>query len=188
MDDLMTFPDTWEEFEQDYGFTDVEQVYTNGSRLIQSFRVKQWLDHISDETKSETDTISRQVAIDAIRASASKYTGFMEMEMYTDDDAVEAINGVPSAKQWIPCSERLPEEDFWSGRGRQFSDHVFVTIVTHVNEDEQFTFTDMAQTVDGTWQLSHGVDGDCSLPNWCEVIAWMPLPEPYKGEEDEQIH
>ena len=43
------------------------------------------------------DCIKRKDAIDAIRASTSKYTGFMEMEMYTDDDAVEAINGVPSA-------------------------------------------------------------------------------------------
>ena len=83
--------------------------------------------------------------------------------------------------EWIPCSERLPEEDFWSGRGRQFSEHALVTIVNRGNDDERFT--DIAQTVDGIWQLSHDVDGDCSLPNWCEVIAWMPLPEPYKGEE-----
>ena len=45
-----------------------------------------------------SDLISRQAAIDAIRASTSKYTGFMEMEMYTDDDAVEAIEGLPSAQ------------------------------------------------------------------------------------------
>ena len=42
----MTFPDTWEEFEKSYGFTDNEEVYTNGARLIPSFRVKQWLDHL----------------------------------------------------------------------------------------------------------------------------------------------
>ena len=44
----MEFPNTWEEFEKVYGFTDKEEVYTNGSRLIPSFRVKQWLDHISE--------------------------------------------------------------------------------------------------------------------------------------------
>lgn len=44
--DVMTFPNTWEEYEETYGFNDTEQVYTNGSRLIQSFRVKQWLEHI----------------------------------------------------------------------------------------------------------------------------------------------
>lgn len=46
MSDLMTFPATWEEFERSYGFTDTDEVYTNGSRLIQSFRVKQWLEHM----------------------------------------------------------------------------------------------------------------------------------------------
>lgn len=45
------------------------------------------------------DVIYRQAAIDAIRASTSKYTGFMEMEMYTDDDAVEAIKALPSAQK-----------------------------------------------------------------------------------------
>ena len=44
-----------------------------------------------------SDLISRQAAIDALRASNSKYTCFMEMEMYTDDDAVEAIEALPSA-------------------------------------------------------------------------------------------
>lgn len=41
----MEFPDTWEEFELCYGFYDTNEVYTNGSRLIPSFRVKQWLEH-----------------------------------------------------------------------------------------------------------------------------------------------
>lgn len=44
----MQFPDTWEEFEQAYGFEDKKEIYTNGSRLIQSFRVKQWLDHTAE--------------------------------------------------------------------------------------------------------------------------------------------
>ncbi len=52
------------------------------------------------------DLISRQAAIDAIRASTSKYTGFMEMEMYTDDDAVEAIEGVPSVEPEIVRCKR----------------------------------------------------------------------------------
>ena len=52
---------------------------------------------------SDSDLISRKAAIDAIRASTSKYTGFMEMEMYTDDDAVEAIEDLPSAQPVITC-------------------------------------------------------------------------------------
>lgn len=42
----MEFPNTWEEFEKSYGFVDIKEIYTNGSRLIPSFRVEQWLDHI----------------------------------------------------------------------------------------------------------------------------------------------
>lgn len=55
--DVMAFPNTWEEYEEDYGFTDTEQIYTNGSRLIPSFRVKQWLEHIevSEDCISRTD-------------------------------------------------------------------------------------------------------------------------------------
>ena len=75
MSDLMTFPETWGEFEKSYGFDDSEEIYTNGSRLIPSFRVKQWLDHIAqDKTKQQatvsSDCISRQKAIDAIHEDA----------------------------------------------------------------------------------------------------------------------
>ena len=52
MSDVMVFPETWEEFERSYGFTDEEKVYTNGSRLISSFRVEQWLDHCKDKKTS----------------------------------------------------------------------------------------------------------------------------------------
>ena len=65
----------------------------------------------------EKDVISRQAAIEAIRASASKYTGFMEMEMYTDDDAVEAIEGVPSA-QPEPLTDK-EQRIFLSAMGRE---------------------------------------------------------------------
>lgn len=58
MADVMEFPNTWEEYEKIYGFNDIDQVYTNGSRLIPSFRVKQWLDHIADrKTEPQTSKI-----------------------------------------------------------------------------------------------------------------------------------
>lgn len=49
---IMDFPNTFDEFAKDYGFKDSKEVYTNGSDLIQVFRVKQWLEHIeSQESK-----------------------------------------------------------------------------------------------------------------------------------------
>jgi hypothetical protein len=94
-------------------------------------------------------------AIDAIRASASKYTGFMEMEMYTDDDAVEAINSVPSAEpHWIPCSDRLPEKDGY-----------------------YLTTTCYRQVYCDFWNEDH-------FDRTEAVIAWMPLPKPYEVEDE----
>ena len=38
--EMMTFPSKWEQFLHDYEFEDARRIYTNGSRLIPSFRVK----------------------------------------------------------------------------------------------------------------------------------------------------
>ena len=46
--EVMNFPKTFKEFEKYYGFTDTEEVYTNGIRLIPVFRVEQWLEHIKE--------------------------------------------------------------------------------------------------------------------------------------------
>ena len=127
------------------------------------------------------DLISRQAAIDAIRASAKKYTGFMEMEMYTDDDAVEAIEGLPSAQpeqRWIPCSERLPGEHEWLGTkkfGTTISNEVYVTF--EAPDGQRF-----AKHISFQNGKLSPVD-EQRMKVWfkgAKPIAWMPLPEPYK--------
>lgn len=45
MADYMNFPKRWEDFLHDYEFEDSRRIYTNGSRLIPSFRVKQMMEH-----------------------------------------------------------------------------------------------------------------------------------------------
>ena len=45
MADMMNFPKRWEDFLHDYEFEDDRRIYTNGSRLIPSFRVKQMMEH-----------------------------------------------------------------------------------------------------------------------------------------------
>lgn len=45
MADMMNFPKRWEDFLHDYEFEDARMIYTNGSRLIPSFRVKQMMEH-----------------------------------------------------------------------------------------------------------------------------------------------
>ena len=45
MADMMNFPKRWEDFLHDYEFEDARRIYTNGSKLIPSFRVKQMMEH-----------------------------------------------------------------------------------------------------------------------------------------------
>ena len=84
---------------------------------------------------------------------------------------------LPSAQpeqRWIPCSERLPEEDHWlGGSGKQFSDQVLVTIINHSDDD---VWVDMTYTIDGEWMIE--------LPRHCKIVAWMPLPPVYREEGD----
>lgn len=49
MPDCMSFPDNIMDFIDDYSFEDSDHVYTNGSKLIQSFRVKQAVEHYFQE-------------------------------------------------------------------------------------------------------------------------------------------
>lgn len=64
MGEMMEFPETIEEFIEQYSFKDKEQIYTNGSVLMPVFRVKQMIDHyfsknkvVSNLIRSDTDEL-----------------------------------------------------------------------------------------------------------------------------------
>ena len=42
--EMMNFPDTAEEFMEQYKIVDSEEVYTNGAELVPIFRMKQWFE------------------------------------------------------------------------------------------------------------------------------------------------
>lgn len=80
---------------------------------------------------------------------------------------------------WIPCSEGMPEEHEWIGTkkfGTTISKEVYVTFETP--DGERFTRHISFQN----GKLS-AVD-EQHMKVWykgAKPIAWMPLPEPYKG-------
>ena len=103
-------------------------------------------------------------------------------------EARKAIRALPSADrpqgEWIPCSERLPEEsgDYLvcpiDSVLEDYSDFGEVMIMPYDADCEAF----------GWWTARYDpislgfVDSDF---NEFEVIAWMPLPKPY-GERKDQ--
>ena len=84
-----------------------------------------------------------------------------------DDAVIETIEELPPAmSQWIPVSERLPEE--------------YKTVMA--STDYFAVFPEARYTKDGwEWAYESGSDYWEELAN---VIAWMPLPAPYKAESE----
>lgn len=107
-----------------------------------------------------------------------------------DDEAALGIDERPcycplykSESQWIPCSERLPEEH----------DSIFSKLYgTEKWRDAMFRKTSNTVIItvefkDGTRQTApcHTIDGEWnqSMKGMGKVLAWCPLPEPYKEKE-----
>ena len=63
MADMMTFPETVEEFMEQYRIIDTGHVYTNGAALVPIFRMEQWFEHQETaELKSRLDDAISNVA------------------------------------------------------------------------------------------------------------------------------
>lgn len=75
-----------------------------------------------------------------------------------------------SAQQWIPCSERLPEED---------GQYLIMVKYKHVNDSYEDVYAEHGEWFDGRWDMF--CFGHCGEVE--DIIAWMPLPEPWKGEK-----
>lgn len=80
---------------------------------------------------------------------------------YILSDVIEEINKMPKVGEWIPCSERLPDPE----------DDVIVTCKS-CRTGKKYVSTDYRSCKTGEW--SYFSD---------DVIAWQPLPEPYREEE-----
>ena len=74
---------------------------------------------------------------------------------------------------WIPCSEGLPEDNTDS----EYYESVIVTL-----SDGRCT-PGVYRNFDKEW-LVEAEDGEKKYTFESEVIAWRPLPEPYRPKED----
>ena len=116
-----------------------------------------------------SDLIDRQAAIDAVEESR-------RLNHHQDGKAacaheyehrhfLKLLRDLPPAQpkqRWIPCSERLPEYGktvLWcNDKGS-----IFTTAITYMNGD--------------SWAVG-------KRHRRCQVVAWMPLPEPYGGDQN----
>lgn len=137
------------------------------------------------------DLISRRAAIDALGEEPMVWSGKDEYEQGLNNQwqyDLNAIKAVPAAQQWIPCSERLPEEDtdvliaYRYKEGEGDTTHSYIEITSY--GDMYFGGNPVHESGTGN-RVKHWRPPFAYFVSNYEVIAWMPLPEPYReGEED----
>lgn len=118
--------------------------------------------------------IDEKKLIESLRSSLN--TG---RETFPLDMIIDCIEEKPKVGEWIPCSERLPEvhrvEMETEGEYYMISDSVIITdgkrmCITEYEVDDKYR---------KGW-LNH-CDEEME-----EIIAWQPLPEPYRPEKESE--
>jgi len=105
-----------------------------------------------------SDLITRQAAIDAINQICPIDTEY-DCTLLDRVDVRCVLTDLPSAQpeqRWIPCGERLPEE-----RGFYLTTTKDKAVYCDYWNEDNFDRTEM-------------------------VIAWMPLPEAYRGGDEQE--
>ena len=135
-----------------------------------------------------SDLIDRDSVINAIVAWTVEDRPDVEMPT----DLIDRIKALPTAQpercldcinlnktqmlipqpepHWIPCSERLPEKAY----GQYW-------VCTDTEYQCQCRWTDdvygLGSSGEWAWKIF-------DIPQYSHVVAWMPLPSPYKGEQE----
>lgn len=97
----------------------------------------------------------------------------------------EAVKNIEIEPKWIPCSEKLPEVhesgNLFSGIFMQ-SDPVLVYGICEYEENAQFHVVTYCDDLNGNTYWSTELDA-LTITG---VIAWQPLPQPYKAESEDK--
>ena len=101
-----------------------------------------------------------------IRINATEACGYAPMIRVVSEAEIKEIIKQVAAEYnngWIPCSERLPEEN--------------MEVIVTISEMDGYNHTSTSWMQDGVWIIK-------KTPLQPTVIAWQPIPEPYqsKGE------
>ena len=112
----------------------------------------------AEKGKTMNDLISREETAKRLEALAEQRKGSFSGEAF--EFAAKVVRGVPTAVQWIPVSERLPEKDG------------YYLVYCAEYDGICIIYYEILKTK-SKWRTK-----------WKEVTHWMPLPEPPKGTDD----
>ena len=138
--------------------TIVKAIEQLSSVIPQPSAEKTTLRNFTQPQTTDTDLISRESVITMLQKIENAVE---DGDGFQFNEWIEYAKDIPSAEktaEWIPVSERLPEED-----------GCYLVTTTGTNND----IIDIAYYTDGIWHKAS------------RIKAWMPLQEPYKVESEE---
>lgn len=134
------------------------------------------------------DLISRQEAIGALKHNQDVYSHnfhddpidkYTTAIIATDIDSLVNLPSTQPEERWIPCSERMPDANGM----------YLVTMMEKAKAEDLGFDLDEIEVCKMRYSCNVGWQIPRHIPKWIndvitdEVIAWMPLPEPYKEGE-----
>ena len=142
--------------------------------------MKREIDHIAESGRKvsiscshENDLISRQAAIEAMGKAKWAKERLEELPSAQPEVLAHGEGELIAQPEphWIPCSERLPEEN---------GQYLITVRYKHVDGYED-VYAEHGDWCDGNWDMF--CFGHCGEVE--SILTWMPLPEPYRGGEEE---
>lgn len=136
----------------------------------------------ADEAKNK-----EQYAINRLQDAKDGY------KEYLTDEAIDIAIKAIEQTTWIPVSERLPETDNENSMNK-YNVLLWVANKTYPEREPQIYLGKLRQVKgdDGSGNFWGIKTEPCEWTIWGwsyfnepEVIAWMPLPQPYKAESEE---
>lgn len=125
-----------------------------------------------------SDLISRKEAIELLTTRILSSKGIYGDLGGAVSGVRELIKALPSAEpewKWIPVTEALPDEEKDVLVSVHFDGHKSPTVDLPPSD-----YVEIASHVDGVW--SSPSDEFKAVEVNHHVVAWMPLPEPWRGE------
>ena len=114
------------------------------------------------------ELISREAAIEALKYSFGDADNISDVVYWSRGQVLTVLNNLPTVEpRWIPVSEGLPD----------YGEYVLLSVCG-------------CCTV-GKCEYVNGINVDWYYDGWYhqenDVDAWMPLPEPWEGEENDNL-
>ena len=115
MSECMMFPNDWAKFLEDYSFRDDKEVYTNGSRLIPTFRVEQMMQHYLRKAVTDNNVGSKWIPVTERLPERGQEVivfsgGYLKPNVFAYHFWSSEFNSWQGITHWMPMPE-MPRED-----------------------------------------------------------------------------